>query len=473
VVSSGLPSLREIATILDASLRGGAEDLRPTDVSIDSRTCAGGALFFALPGEHQDGHSFVASAAEVGAVAAVVTRPVAPDGADWPCPVLVVPDTLHALQALAAWYVTEYLSGETIRIGITGSNGKTTTKEMIAAILKESASCFASAGNLNSETGLPLSVLATPSDVRYAVYEMAMSNPGEMAPLARIVRPHHAVITNIGTAHIGLLGSKMAIAREKKDIASHFSGGETLYVPEEDEYREFLSADVPGRVVLTGPESCGASVALDGASGNAVINRDGESFGVPLPGLHNGRNALTAVAVAQELGVAAKTALVALRRLALPDGRAQRIDGDGIRVIHDAYNANPDSMTAAVRMATDTDVSILILGDMLELGEFETAAHLRVLRGAVAAPVRVVALVGTRFAVAWRALREAGEDRSDDGRVAPRVVAVPTTAELVPLLPGIVRTGDLVLLKGSRAVGLEACIPHLRAPDVVREASRA
>jgi UDP-N-acetylmuramoyl-tripeptide--D-alanyl-D-alanine ligase len=485
-----LPSLREIAVILEAALVGGAGpesgpreapapegsvgELRPTGVSIDSRTCAAGALFFALVGQHQDGHRFVAAAAAEGAVAAVVTRSASPDGVPWPCPVLVVEDSLSALHALAAWYVTEYLSGSTIRIGITGSNGKTTTKEMVAAILKESASCFASAGNLNSETGLPLSVLATPPDVAFAVYEMAMSNPGEMAPLARIVRPDHAVITNIGTAHIGLLGSKEAIAREKKDIASQFAGAETLYVPEEDEFRDFLSTDVEGRVVLTGPATQGASVTLDEASGNALITWGGERFGIPFPGVHNGRNALTAVAVANELGVDPGTAFRALQRLELPDGRAQRIDGDGIRIINDAYNANPDSVIAAVQMATETDVSVIVLGDMYELGSFEAAEHLRVLRTALAASVRVVALVGARFAAAWETLD--GEDDEERGAAAerrPEVVVFPVTEELVPALEKLLRPDDVVLLKGSRAVGLEGCIPGLRAHRTPREASRA
>jgi UDP-N-acetylmuramoyl-tripeptide--D-alanyl-D-alanine ligase len=490
VVSSALPTLHELETILNAafldrvspgtaSAEASAPEtdqrhVRPSDVSIDSRTCTPGALFFALPGEYHDGHAFVAAAAAAGAVAAVVTRSVSPDGSDWPCPVLVVHDSLLALQELAAWYVTEYLSDTTVRIGITGSNGKTTTKEMLAAILTASAPSFASAGNLNSETGLPLSVLATPQGVTFAVYEMAMSNPGEMAPLARIVRPNHAVITNIGTAHIGLLGSKAAIAREKKDITSSFGGEETLYVPEEDEYRGFLSTDVRGRVVLTGPQAAGAELTLDRTSGNAVIIWDGDHFEVPFPGLHNGRNALTAIAVAKELGVDPRTALESLQRLELPDGRAQRIDADGIGVIHDAYNANPDSMAAAVTMAADADVSVLVLGDMYELGEYEAEEHLRVLRAAIAAPVRVVALVGTRFATALQALSAGGASVGAlDTESGPRIVPVATTDELVPVLNEHIRHGDVVLLKGSRAVGLERCIPRLRALGTSREASRA
>ncbi|MEX2444318.1 MAG: UDP-N-acetylmuramoyl-tripeptide--D-alanyl-D-alanine ligase [Alkalispirochaeta sp.] len=458
--SSAFPSLEQLPAILSTANVDHVDSVRPTSICIDSRQCRPGALFFALPGEQTDGHRYVAAAAEAGASAAVVREPYTSDGGRWPIPVVVVPDALAALHDLAAWYVTEHLSNRTIRIGVTGSNGKTTTKEMLAAILRDADSCFVSAGNFNSETGLPLSVFETPPDVRYAVYEMAMSRPGEISALARIVRPHHAVITHIGTAHIGYLGSRQAIAVEKKQIAAYFSGNEMLYIPEDDDFREFLSADIVGTVVETGPISQTASLEVAPDDHRVIVRIGARSAKLPIPGRHNGRNALLAIAVAEKLGVDLDSALTSVERTMLPEGRSQRIVLNGLTLIHDAYNANPDSMVASIEMAQEMGATILILGDMHELGAFEKSGHRDVLQAALSSSARLICCIGERFQAAVD--DAAVTDRSD------RIVAVATATEAGEILRPQLRTDETILLKGSRAVALEQLIDSLSEGGTVR-----
>jgi len=374
--------------------------------------------------------------------------------------VIVVADALVALHALAEWYVTNHLSNGTVRIGVTGSNGKTTTKEMIAAILQDADSCFVSPGNLNSETGLPLSVCQTPPGVRYAVYEMAMSHPGEIAALARIVRPHHAVITHIGTAHIGYLGSRQAIAVEKKQIAAFFTGSETLYIPEDDDFRDFLAAEVSGTVVTTGPTAQNATFERDPTDHRVIVHIGSRSTILPIPGRYNGRNALFALAVAHALEIDMDSALASLAGVVLPAGRSQRLDHNGLTIIHDAYNANPGSMVASIEMAEEMGVTVLILGDMYELGVFENAGHRDVLQAALSSSARLICCVGARF----RAVITEASATSE----ANRVLSVLTAAEVVETVLPRLHREETILLKGSRAIALERVIEDLTAGGVSR-----
>lgn len=434
-----------------------AEDRVVRALSIDSRRCPEDSLFVALPGEHTDGHRFVMEAFRAGAVAALIREGSTVEVDDTTYPVIRVPDTLKALQELAAWYVRSVL-GSTVRIGITGSNGKTTTKEIVASILRCAAPTSASSGNLNSETGVPLAVFDTDPAARFAVFEMAMSNPGEMEPLARIVQPQYALITNIGTAHIGLLGSREAIAREKKAIASCFDGSQCLLVPEADDFTEFLTHSVRGSVKYFGPVT--QNVELDTTTDpEQVMITGGESCTVPLAGYHNGLNTLAAIALAREIGVPDSCIQVGLSSLALPPGRSEVIRGREDRVIlNDSYNANPDSMKAALdavaslhrsRQASEKQAGrlVLILGAMKELGDATETAHETLLHQARALSPEVICLVGT---TEWTRNAESGVRLFED------------VHSLLDALPDILRPGQTILLKGSRSVELERILPHLR-----------
>lgn len=434
-----------------------AEEKAVRAIAIDSRTCREGALFVALPGENTDGHLFLAEAFRAGAVAALVQeeKPAGVDEATQP--LVRVADTLRALQELAQWYARTAL-GSPVRIGITGSNGKTTTKEMVASILRCAAPTSASPGNLNSETGVPLAIFETDPESRYAVFEMAMSNPGEMEPLAEMIQPQYAIITNTGSAHIGLLGSREAIAREKKAIASRFDGSQCLLIPEGDAFTGFLADSIRGTVKLFGPET--QRVNLDASSSpDRVIITGAESFSVPLGGYHNGLNALAAIALAKELGIPDTAIQEGLNAVSLPPGRSEIIRGAAGRIIlNDCYNANPDSMLAALQAVHGLHTSrsrsgekvgqlVLILGAMKELGDSTAEGHALVLRRARSLSPEVICVVG-----------ESEWATAADGTVR----VFPGVTDLMAGLPDILGPDQTILLKGSRSIALEHILPCLR-----------
>lgn len=463
---------RGIATLTQVVDAVGGRFASPTEeaivvhhVAIDSRSVLEGSLFVALPGEYTDGHLFLADAAARGAVAAIVSREV--EGAG--IPLVVVESSLGALQALAAWYVREYLAS-TVRIGVTGSNGKTTTKELIASAIRSSAECFASEGNLNSETGLPLSIFTTPPGVPYAIYEMAMSAPGEMEALAEIVRPQIACITNIGSAHIEFLGSKRAIALEKRMIAARFTGTETLVVPEDDEFTSLLSETVDGVVRLHGPKSQG--LVIDAKREHDAVWIEGkeiEPLRLPLPGPYNGRNALAAIAVARELGLADRVTIPALAAVQLPGGRSDLFyDTAGNCILNDSYNANPESMVAFIatvaglRDAVRTGL-VLVLGDMMELGDHAVEEHRRVLAAACEAYPGLVVLVGTRFAAVYR-------DHYAALCAGIPVERVDTVDDARDRLAGYDLTARVIGVKGSHSLALEKVLSLFERREVARGA---
>lgn len=431
-------------------------------VTIDSRRCSAGTLFVALPGTITDGHYYVSEAIANGAVAALVQNDHAPNGGEWVEPVITVADSLLALQQLAAWYVKTRLSA-TIRIGVTGSNGKTTTKEMIAAVLRCAAPTSVSAGNFNSETGVPLAVFETDLDSRYAVYEMAMSNPGEMEPLAEIVQPNYAIVTNIGTAHIGQLGSRAAIAAEKKAIASRFDGTQVLFVPENDDYAQFLTRSVKGTVEMYGPEAQDARIEPGGRRGEVVVTVAGEQFTVPLEGYHNGLNALGAIAVARSLMIPTECIREGLSAVTVPPGRSEIVsDGTGRVILNDSYNANPDSLLAALnavqrlhdrrREAGENPGDlVLILGAMKELGEMVRDAHNAALEAARRISPQRIILVG----------EEEWEHVAVEIDSPPLVMKFSRAAAALEKLPEILTGRETILLKGSRAIALEQLVPFL------------
>lgn len=464
------------------------EETSLVSVCIDSRQCREGSLFVALPGACTDGHRHVGDALSRGAVAAVVsTREDPLSGQEWSLPVVCVQDTLVALHQLAGWYCRTHLAG-IFRIGVTGSNGKTTTKEMIAAILRCAGPTSASFGNLNSETGVPLALFQTDREARYAVYEMAMSNPGEMVALADMVRPDLAVITNIGVAHIGNLGSQEAIAREKKAIASCFDGSQSLLVPEDDPFCTFLQEGVSGQVLTFGVESQKASFEAGDEPGEQRICVEGEWYTLPLEGAHNGRNALAAVAVARVLEIGADCLHQGFRTLRLPSGRSEVLQGrEGILILNDSYNANPESCHAALETVASLHAQrlhrgdagagshlVLILGEMAELGSATVSGHRSVLEQAISLGPALVLLVGAldregsgAEESAWDRLEQ---DQAELFHRECRVLRFASVEDVLAqgvLLPqgALLAGGETLLLKGSRSAGLELLLPSLVDPD--------
>ena len=426
-------------------------------VAVDSRKAGPGSLFIALRGLQSDGHRFLRAAFEAGAAAALVTEQgmeaAGFDPASSPVPLLVVEDTLKGLQDLAAAYLDSF--PRLVRIGITGSSGKTTTKEIAAAMIGAEKKVVMNSGNLNSETGLPLSVFTVREEHEVGVFEAGMNRKGEIAELAAVLRPHIALITNIGPAHIGVLGGMEAIAGEKKHIFSRFTGNETALVPDEDPFRDYLARDIRGGVVFYGQKKLEEAGKLDGIHDRGLDGTEIVWEGIPaafaLPGRHNVKNALAAAALADHAGVSAaaiRKGLAAVRGLF---GRGEILRGK-TTVIRDCYNSNPDSAAEAVAFCDALPWRgrrMYIIGSMLELGEHEEEAHRKLGEILAGSKADVIFLYGKETAAAL--------DILDTLNARPGVLCFHTVSmdELESLAAEHIREGDLVLLKGSRGCALE------------------
>ena len=466
-MSRELFSLQEIESSLacDVIRTGTAVGEPPTlggtvgSVCIDTRSLGRDALFVALPGTRTDGHSFLAQAFAKGAVAALVERRWWQERGEhfsrWVerAILFVVDDPLSAMQELATRYLQRY--PDVTKIGITGSNGKTTTKELIAAILAGVAETAYSAGNFNSEIGVPLSVFELEGDEEYAVFEMAMNNPGEMELLAKIVRPDYAVITNIGTAHIGRLGSRDAIAREKKGILSQFDGSQTAILPREDDYFDFLSEGVLGKIVPYGFDDMPGLEHAEtrGVEGSTLLFSEG-TINLHIPGSHNIHNAFAAIRACRLLGVDFGSVKAGLEAVRQSFGRGEIIAGE-ITVIQDCYNASPESVRAAVELLREAKGrQVAVLGAMKELGGYSDSAHRTVAREVLESGVDRLFLFGEEYGFAE------GEFGSE------AVFYTDSFEELADEVSDYLRPGDTVLLKGSRSMELERLTPVIRREEV-------
>jgi UDP-N-acetylmuramoyl-tripeptide--D-alanyl-D-alanine ligase len=433
----------------------------------------------ALRGNALDGHKFVNAAFEAGASAAMVAASALQNPAfglvelarKWKRVLIAVEDTLKALQNAAGAYLKQF--SNLVRVGITGSSGKTTTKEIAAAIIGQERSVVMNKGNLNSETGLPLSVFDVRPHHQVGIFEAGMNRLGEIAELAGVLDPSFALITNIGSAHIGILGSRQAIAEEKKKIFSRFTGGNTALIPENDDYRDFLAKGVNGRVVFYGPSSLGACAhgALS-AQGPLGVIRDlglrgteivweGEAARFGLPGKFNLANALAAAALALEMQVSASSIRRGLESVKPLFGRGEILYGRAT-VIRDCYNANPESVEEALDFCDSLEWSgrkIYVMGSMLELGSSSEKAHADLGRRLLSCKAGAVFLFGGETQAAAEILKKEGRDLL--------FLYTKDRDELSAAVDGCVKSGDLVLLKGSRGCELETLTAMLLGESYV------
>ncbi|MDM7953540.1 MAG: UDP-N-acetylmuramoyl-tripeptide--D-alanyl-D-alanine ligase [Cyanobium sp. CZS 25K] len=438
-------------------------------VSTDSRGDLAGALFVPLVGERFDGHRFLADALSAGAAAALVQR----DRLDGPAlaelvasggrPIWPVDNTLVAYQQLARLWRRRL--GLPV-VAVTGSVGKTTTREMIRAALAPLGPVVASSGNENNDVGAPLTLLKADEGTAALVVEMGMRGLGEIDRLTRCAEPDVAVITNIGTAHIGRLGSREAIGQAKCEISAGLGPDGVLVIPAGDPLLERALRNVwRGRVVRVALEDELAGFAsglpapdrVGRLEGDRLVLAEGPSLRLPLAGRHNARNLLLAVAVAQELGVAA-AALGALE-VELPGGRARRWRLGGVEVLDETYNASPEAVLAALDLLAATQTGgqgrrYAVLGTMLELGERSLELH-----GQVGARARALELDGLLI-VAADAEAQAMEAAAAG---MPRLERAASPEQAAELLLGWLEPGDRVLLKASRGVALERALPVLEA----------
>jgi UDP-N-acetylmuramoyl-tripeptide--D-alanyl-D-alanine ligase len=418
-------------------------------VSIDSRTVPPGALFVALTGPYFDGHDFIAAARERGACAALVSRVVAD-----PLPQLRVADTRRALGQLAAAWRSRFTGP---LIALTGSNGKTTLKEMIAAILRVRGSTLATDGNLNNDLGVPLTLLRLNAEHRYAVIEMGANHHGEIAYLTGLARPDVAIINNAGPCHLDGFGDIAGVAQGKGEIFQGLKPDGVAIINRDDSYADDWIGLNPGRRMVSFGLDQPATVsgeALDPVTSRfRLIAPDGEiEINLPLPGRHNVRNALAAAAATLAVGATLADIRQGLETLHGVGGRMQRLRGrHGGAVIHDAYNANPASLTAALTtVGTEPGRKWLVLGDMLELGPTADDLHAQSGREARMAGFERLYTLGEHSQAAAAAFAEGGHHYEDVDRLI-----IDLSHDLQSGHPGV------VLIKGSRGLRMERVVAAL------------
>jgi len=426
--------------------------------SIDSRTISHGQLFFAVKGERLDGHDYVTAALEKGAVAAVVRKDQLHRYASR-AHLLAVEDTLVALQVLAT--AVRKLWGKPL-VGVTGSAGKTTTKEAIAHVLATRFRVLKSEGNFNNHFGLPLMLLKLEPEHDVAVIEMGMSHAGEIRALGKIAQPEIGVVTNVAPVHLQFFDSIAGIARAKYELIESLPASGTAVLNADDEYVSQFGRDFRGKVVLYGTQPAASVRAeniqpkgTDGSEFDVVIANSRAHARLPLVGSHNVLNALAAVAVGTERGLKLAEAADALATIAPPEKRGQVVQLGNITVINDCYNSNPKALDAMVDALIGMPARrrIVVAGEMLELGAAGEELHRQA--GRHMAEKKVDALVGVR------GLARAMVESASEAGVRAEFMATPEAAG--EWLAQKVRDGDVVLLKASRGVKLEKALETWKA----------
>jgi len=455
---------RQIARAVGGRLVRGGEEMEASGVSTDTRTLAAGELFIPLLGPNFDGHAFVEEALGAGAAGVLLERGRLAPAAEGAFAVEVA-DTLRALGDLARFHRARH---EPAVVAVTGTNGKTTTKEMIGAILAEGAQTLKSEGNLNNLVGLPLQVLRLGPEHARAVFEMGMSQPGEIRRLAEIALPRVAVITNVAPAHLEGLGSVEAVREAKGEILEGLGAEGWAVLSADDPQSRILARrfeEGGGRVLSFGfsPESGvrGEDVRVSAEGTRFALRMGGEGDEVRLPALgrHNVSNALAAAAAASLLGSTREEVVRGLERVALPRMRLEvrAVAGrEGCFLLDDAYNANPASVLRALEAAVllrGRGRLFALLGDMKELGAHAEAAHREVGRAA-AREADFLAAVGPMMAHAAEAARA-------EGMPGERVRRFEDPASAAAWVGDLLRPGDWALVKGSRSMRMERAVEVL------------
>lgn len=442
--------LSDAARRLGVPLQG--EDALFSRVVTDTRALKPGDLFVALVGEHHDAHDFLADAAAKGAVGALVSRPV-----DVPIAQLLVPDPLAALQRYAASW-RRHFGGPVI--GVTGSNGKTTTKQLLAAVFAARGPVLYTEGNLNNHIGVPLTLCRLRREHRTAVIEMGANHAGEIAALAKLARPGVGIVTQAGDAHLEGFGSREGVARAKGEMFAALNAGIAI-INADDAYAQLWGrmagdnrivsfgfaghADVRAEDLAAGPE--GSRFTLLTPAGAAPVT-------LPLPGRHNVANALAAAAAGYALGLEPAVIAAGLAGVEAPKGRVViKRHASGARLIDDTYNANPTSLNAAMELlAREPGERLLVLGDMAELGPEAARLHAEAGRRARALGLDGLLTLGSLSAEAAKAY-------------GPGAQAYDDLDALIAALRGRLGTGGTALVKGSRSARMERVVAALLEQD--------
>lgn len=460
-------TLKNIAVSCSGRLYGGGEELEIAGAVMDSRQVEKGFLFFAIKGERADGHDFIPQVMEKGAACAVCERaPETPAG-----PYILVEDVPKAMQDIAAFY----RAGLSIPIvGITGSVGKTSTKEFIAGVLAEKYHVLKTKGNYNNELGVPLTLLQIREEHEAAVIEMGINHFGEMHRLSRMAAPDIVVMTNIGDCHLEALGSREGILKAKSEIFDFLRRDGTVILNGDDDMLSTIKEvhkKIPVRFGKNKNNDCYATkIRSKGLFGTeAEIHMPSGSFlaEIPLPGEHMVYNALAAAAVGEALGLSAAEIKAGIAAVQPTAGRSNLIKGRDVVILDDCYNANPVSMCAALDLLAEADTrKVAVLGDMFELGENAESLHGEVGRCAVKRGIDVIVCVGElteRMAAEARAEIEKETSSGLSGNFGKSEVRhYAGKEELFRELERLIKPGDTVLVKASHGMGFGEIVDKLK-----------
>jgi UDP-N-acetylmuramoyl-tripeptide--D-alanyl-D-alanine ligase len=454
-------SLKFVVEACGGEIRRGAEEMLVKNVCTDSRKAQAGDLFFAIKGEHFDGHDFLNEVAVKGVAAVVVGQKKIP--AKLPkCAVLVVKDVRTALGKFAAAYRKGFVL-PVICVG--GSNGKTTVKELIASVLKQKLATLWSEASFNNDIGVPLTLLRLGKSHQAAVLEAGTNHPGELAPLVKLIQPKFGVITNIGREHLEFFGDVAGVALEEGRLAELLPADGKLFLNGDSEWTEKIAVRTKAKVVRVGLDG-----KNDWRAEKIRLDKNGVTFRVQAPkeefcgeyrinllGRHQVTNALFAIAVSEELGLGRAEIQRGLAECQPPKMRLQFWESGGVRVLDDCYNANADSTIAALETLCDLPLQgrrVAVLGDMNELGAHSEAAHAEIGRRAAELGIGQLFAVGKMAPVTAKAARAAGLNR---------VFEFADVETAMKAVKQFLKTGDVVLLKASRASRLERIAETLKA----------
>jgi UDP-N-acetylmuramoyl-tripeptide--D-alanyl-D-alanine ligase len=455
-------SLSFIATACGGDLLSGSPEFLAHRVCTDSRQVQPGDLFIAIAGDKFDGHDFIPQAAEKKVAAVLIERAKAPAGRIG-CPVIAVGNTRRALGHLAAAYRNDFTLPV---IAVAGSNGKTTTKDLLASMLRERFTTLHSEASFNNDIGVPLTLLKLERATQAAVLEVGTNHPGELAPLLRMIQPRFGVITSIGREHLEFFDDLAGVAQEEGVLAELLPPHGQLFINGDSEWTPHIARRSCAPVVRVGLDKENDWKARDIRLGKAGVAFQVESsraqisgeFQINLLGRHQVMNALLGIAVSAELGLSSEQIRRGLVKCPPPKMRLQLVETHGVQVLDDCYNANADSMLAALQTLKDlpcTGRRLAVLGDMAELGAQATAAHREVGRHVAKLGIQRLITVGEQ---ARQTAAAAREDGMSDVREFADVESVVRT------LGSTVQPGDLLLVKASRAAGLERIVAALRGP---------
>ncbi|MDZ4169094.1 MAG: UDP-N-acetylmuramoyl-tripeptide--D-alanyl-D-alanine ligase [Coriobacteriia bacterium] len=464
-------SVDNLVTVTGGELLCGSVESHAVGLTIDSRQSTAGCVFVALPGAQVDGHDFAREALSGGARVLVVTRgreellPVLTSAMGRGASVVRVADALGAVSDLAAWHRSRMLCAV---VGITGSTGKTTTKDMLTAVLRTEMRVVSTQGNRNNDLGVPLTLLEAGSDTDVLVVEMGMRGPGEIARLSRLAKPTMGLVTNVGTSHIERLGSVDAIAQAKGELVEAILSDGAVFLNGDDVNTDRLAAMAVAPVTRYGlSDLCevrAERVAIDEnslASFDLVTPQGEVPVTLSVPGRHNIYNALAAASVALRLAVSLEHVAEGLARAEVTAMRMEMFTtASSVTVINDAYNANPVSMRAAIETLAALRVDgrrIAVLGDMGELGQLADLAHFEIGELVARCGIDVLVTVGRRS-------RRIAEGARAEGMAATDVRPCAQVGEAHGVLDDLVESGDTVLVKASRFMGLEAVVDGLVSP---------